>query len=328
MYFLAVGSGKRGAVGESEKGGTDRGGECMSEYMYRQTKSGLIIPESVAMRRSRPTAFSFFAGCGGMDLGFIQAGFEVVGANEYDPAAALTYMVNLGSYPIQLHYIEGMKDKDRLNAACEKYIFGIKGKKQKGKLLPDRNPPELDTPLGIYNKLGTGFSGSGYIKYHPDQAPVRNFWFGDVRKLKGKDILNALGMKEGDIDCVCGGPPCQGFSQAGKQNIADPRNNLVYEFGRMIVELQPKTFVMEEVPAIINFMDPDGVLVLDKFAMMISEGGYGKWENIKKGMLMQAGCAAGIKSMRGNAKTKNTSRKKPEETTDKSLEHEQMALFG
>jgi len=291
-------------------------------------KSGLIVPEHIAARRKRPTAFSFFAGCGGMDLGFIQAGFEVVGANEYDAAAALTYMVNLCSYPVQIHYIDGESDHDRLNDACERYIFGRKGKKHKGQLLPDRNPPELDSPFGIYNKLGTGFAGSGYIKNYPDQAPVRNFWFGDVRKLKGKDILNALGMKEGEIDCVCGGPPCQGFSAAGKQNIADPRNNLVYEFGRLIVELQPKTFVMEEVPAIINFFDPDGVPVLDKFAMIISEGGYGTWENIKKAMLMQAGCAAGIRSMRGNTKIAKTKRKNTDKKTTASSELEQAALFG
>ncbi|HBC92523.1 MAG TPA: hypothetical protein DCZ10_06355, partial [Pelotomaculum sp.] len=84
------------------------------EY-WRQTKYGLIVPEHATAKRERPTAFSFFAGVGGMDLGFIKAGFEVVGANEFDPAATLTYMVNLCSYPVQIHYIEGMKDKERLN---------------------------------------------------------------------------------------------------------------------------------------------------------------------------------------------------------------------
>lgn len=283
---------------------------------YQQMESGLIIPAYVVKQKRRPTAFSFFAGCGGMDLGFIQAGFEVVGANEFDAEASLTYMVNLGSYPINIHYIDGPEGKERLNKACGRYIFGNKNRKL---------PKELDTPFGLYNQLGTGFSGSGYIKNHPDQAPVRNFWFGDVRKLKGKDILDALGMEKGEIDCVMGGPPCQGFSQAGKQKIADPRNNLVYEFGRLIVELQPKTFVMEEVPAIINFFDPDGVPVLDKFAMMISEGGYGKWENIKKGMLMQAGCAAGIKSMRGNAKIKRKTSRNSDQKQNAT--DEQLSLF-
>ncbi|HSW64561.1 MAG TPA: DNA cytosine methyltransferase, partial [Dissulfurispiraceae bacterium] len=67
--------------------------------MYRRALSGLIIPACIPERRPRPTAFSFFAGAGGMTLGFIQAGFEVVGANEYNPEAALTFLTNLASYP-------------------------------------------------------------------------------------------------------------------------------------------------------------------------------------------------------------------------------------
>jgi DNA (cytosine-5)-methyltransferase 1 len=292
---------------------------------FSLSESGIYIPRKTHKRSKRPTAFSFFAGCGGMDLGFIQADFEVVGANEYDPTASLTYMVNLGSYPMQIHYIEGEKDKERLNNACERYIFAKKGKNQSLQPRLDRYP-EHNTPFGIYNNAsGSGLAGSGHIRHHPDQAPVRNFWFGDIRKLKGRDILNALGMEQGELDCVCGGPPCQGFSTAGKQNIADPRNNLVYEYGRMIVELQPKTYVMEEVPAIVNFFDPDGVLVLDKFAMMLDEGGYGKWENIKKGMLMQSGCAAGIRGTRGNAKVKND--KKKSEVYANEAELSQIALF-
>ena len=293
--------------------------------MYKQMKSGIVVPEHIEVKRKRPIAFSFFAGCGGMDLGFLQAGFEIVGANEYEPHATLTYLTNLASYPVQIHYIEGMKDKDRLNAACEKDVFGIKNKKQRDEFERTGRLPKKDE---IYNMgYGSGLAGSGWIRHNPDVPPVRNFWFGDIRKLKGQDILDVLGLRCGELDCVCGGPPCQGFSQAGKQNIADPRNNLVYKYGRMIVELQPKTFIMEEVPAIINFMDPDGVPVLDKFAMMISEGGYGKWEQIKKGMLMQAGCAAGIKSTRGNAKLKNTTRKVKNPDKHTSSEEIQISLF-
>lgn len=289
------------------------------DIAYKKTSFGLFIPEYITPKRERPTAFSFFAGAGGMDLGFIQAGFEVVGANEFDPIASLTYMVNLGSYPMTIHYINGKKDKERLNEACERYVFGKSKPNQKLKYSEGEE---------LYNKfLGSRFSGSGWIRHNPNAAPVRNFWFGDIRKLKGKDILDALGMKQGDLDCVCGGPPCQGFSQAGKQNIADPRNNLVYEFGRMIVELQPKTFVMEEVPTIINFFDPDGVPVLDKFAMMLSEGGYGKWDRIKKGMIMQAGSAAGMKSIRGNAKIKTTPANRKIHDKSNSVKLEQMSFF-
>lgn len=277
---------------------------------FNRTELGLYIPSYTPppkRRKDRPTAFDFFAGCGGMSLGIIKAGFEVVGANEWDAAAALTYMTNLGSYPIQIHYSSD-EDMDRLNKVVERRAA--------------RSKSEI---------VSIPTSGSGFIREHPELAPVRNFWFGDVRQLKGQHILDALGMKQGDIDLVSGGPPCQGFSKAGKQNIADPRNNLVYEYARMIVELQPKTFIMEEVPAILNFFDPDGVPVLDKFCLILSEGGYGFWEHLKKSFLMQSGTVAIPKSMRGDAsinklKAKGEDDDGPDETL-RSEEPVQMALF-
>ena len=284
---------------------------------FIQRPSGLYVPKGATQKRKRPTAFSFFAGCGGMDLGFLQAGLEIVGANEYDEAASLTYLANLGSYPVNIHYVDGEVDKERLNKACERYIFGKRKKKDElryGK-----------KPLGNGNVYRSNLSGSGWIRNNPDVPPVRNFWFGDVRMLKGRDILETLGMQEGEIDVVIGGPPCQGFSQAGKQNIADPRNNLVYEYARMIVELQPKTFVMEEVPAILNFFDPDGMLVLDKFAMIISEGGYGTADNIRKAMMMQSGCIVPKSMVRGNERVKSTKSKPPK---SKVPEVGQLSLFG
>ena len=284
---------------------------------FNRTSSGIFIPSYTPpprKHRDRRTAFDFFAGCGGFSLGVIAAGFEVVGANEWDAAAALTYMVNLGSYPIQIHYIDGQEDKERLNKATERYIIG------------------KDRKNGV-RTMQT--SGSGHIRNHPDQAPVRNFWFGNVRNLKGKDILDALDMKQGDLDLVTGGPPCQGFSVSGKQNIADPRNNLVYEYARMIVELQPKTFVMEEVPAILNFFDPDGVPVLDKFCLILSEGGYGLWDHLKKSFLMQSGSVAIPKGMRGNASINKLKAQQNEDEDEDEADEVvtaeqpvQMPLFG
>lgn len=62
--------------------------------------------------------------------------------------------------------------------------------------------------------------------------------------------VNVSLMEElGDIDVVIGGPPCQGFSNANRQkNTAVSMNNrLVKEFVRVIMELRPKVFVMENV---------------------------------------------------------------------------------
>jgi DNA (cytosine-5)-methyltransferase 1 len=49
---------------------------------------------------SRPTAISLYSGAGGLDLGFIQAGFDVVWANEIDPLAVTTYRTNIGSHAV------------------------------------------------------------------------------------------------------------------------------------------------------------------------------------------------------------------------------------
>lgn len=241
-----------------------------------------------------------------MDCGFIRAGFEVVGANENDPAASITYMRNLGSYPMQIHYVEGEKDKEQLNKAVERNLAG-KWKRQPGDKIYDED-------------YGTGLAGSGWIKHNPDAAPVQNFWFGDIRKLRGEDILNTLGMERGELDCVCGGPPCQGFSRMGKRNILDPRNSMVYEYARMIVELQPKTFVMENVPDIVTMFDPEGILVIDKFSMMVADGGYGKWKQIKQAMLMQAiGSAVVPKSKPGESESPAVEVEPAEETLQPSL---------
>jgi DNA (cytosine-5)-methyltransferase 1 len=50
-----------------------------------------------------------------------------------------------------------------------------------------------------------------------------------------------------DIDVIFGGPPCQGFSMMGKRAFDDPRNALMFHFARLVNELQPKYFVIENV---------------------------------------------------------------------------------
>jgi DNA (cytosine-5)-methyltransferase 1 len=59
------------------------------------------------------------------------------------------------------------------------------------------------------------------------------------------------GRDEADVlvDVVFGGPPCQGFSVGGLLNPNDPRNRLVEQFVRLVLELKPRAFVLENVPA-------------------------------------------------------------------------------
>jgi site-specific DNA-cytosine methylase len=77
---------------------------------------------------------------------------------------------------------------------------------------------------------------------------------GDASKVTGGLIQEALGAIKAStpIDVVFGGPPCQGMSSSGKQNPADPRNNLVLEFVRIADELGAEMFVMENVPPLVT----------------------------------------------------------------------------
>ena len=108
---------------------------------------------------------SLFAGCGGLDLGFERAGFNVIWANEFDKAIHDTYRLN-----------------------------------------------------------------------HPNTILNTS----DVRILKGADIP--------DCDGIIGGPPCQAWSEGGKQKgIEDPRGQLFLEYIRIVTEKRPKFFVIENV---------------------------------------------------------------------------------
>lgn len=69
-----------------------------------------------------------------------------------------------------------------------------------------------------------------------------------------KYFLDSVRSIHGDkpIDVVCGGPPCQGFSVFGKRTEDDPRNDLFRPYLAFIERVQPKYFVMENVPGLVQ----------------------------------------------------------------------------
>ena len=70
----------------------------------------------------------------------------------------------------------------------------------------------------------------------------------DISKVKGSDIKKLIGNKK--IDLIVGGPPCQGFSLSGPRKFYDKRNRLYLDFVRIVRELKPKAFVIENVPGL------------------------------------------------------------------------------
>ncbi|MCM1141367.1 MAG: DNA cytosine methyltransferase [Muribaculum sp.] len=124
---------------------------------------------------SKPTVIDLFCGCGGLSLGFEQAGYEVLLAIDAWQDALNTYKYN--------------RNSDHTFCA-------------------------------------------------------------DLKTLDPKDVSMLLNGRT--VNVIVGGPPCQGFSVAGKRIIEDERNTLYKNFVSFVDYYKPEAFVMENVPNILS----------------------------------------------------------------------------
>jgi DNA (cytosine-5)-methyltransferase 1 len=83
------------------------------------------------------------------------------------------------------------------------------------------------------------------FKLNFSQTPVYNE---DISKLTGKKLLQMMGLKRGELDLFDASPPCQSFSSSNtKRDVYDKRNDLYLKTIKLIMEIQPKVFVIENV---------------------------------------------------------------------------------
>lgn len=95
----------------------------------------------------------------------------------------------------------------------------------------------------------------------------------DVCKVTKEDIKEWKD-RFGTIDLLLGGPPCQGFSLAGKRDPNDIRNQLYKDYVRLVKNVKPKAFVMENVRLITSMKSADGSLFIDKIISSFQDAGY------------------------------------------------------
>jgi len=101
-----------------------------------------------------------------------------------------------------------------------------------------------------------------YKNRHSQLGFETKFHCGDIAELsKPENLIKFLGDDINQIDVICGGPPCQGFSLAGKRNPTDLRNQLVHSYINILSQIKPKYFVMENVLGILSakFLNYQGV---------------------------------------------------------------------
>ena len=75
----------------------------------------------------------------------------------------------------------------------------------------------------------------------------------DITTIPTTKLLEVSGLKLGDVDLVVGGPPCQAFSTAGaRRGLDDFRGNVIIQYLRVVSEIQPKYFILENVRGILS----------------------------------------------------------------------------
>jgi len=111
---------------------------------------------------------------------------------------------------------------------------------------------------------------------HQFNFPMCSILCQDVAELTGSEIRKKSAIGGREIDVVISGSPCQGFSMMGKRDVDDPRNSLIFHFQRLVLQLKPKFFVMENVPGIASGEHKE---LLNLLISSFMEAGYKVEEN-------------------------------------------------
>jgi len=131
--------------------------------------------------------------------------------------------------------------------------------------------------------LSLGFEQAGYdvvgaVELDPIHAAVHEFNFPyatmfccDASLVTGQMVREHSVLGQRELHAVVGGAPCQGFSLIGKRALDDPRNALLGQFARIVLELQPRYFVLENVAGLTV---GDHRRLLDEVIQLFGRNGY------------------------------------------------------
>lgn len=93
---------------------------------------------------------------------------------------------------------------------------------------------------------------------------------GDITKFTASALLKEAGLRAGEVDVICGGPPCQSFSNLGRKGgLDDARGQLVFQYLRIVRDIRPKFCFFENVEGLLNHKP-----VLDALTERFKRYGY------------------------------------------------------
>lgn len=112
--------------------------------------------------------------------------------------------------------------------------------------------------------LGEGFRQAGFSALYANdhEAPALETYSANhpeaicssvpIETVDPREIRNNLGIAQGEVDVVMGGPPCQGFSTYGQRREDDARNQLYVPYFGFVEEFRPKAFLIENVVGLLS----------------------------------------------------------------------------
>ena len=121
---------------------------------------------------------------------------------------------------------------------------------------------------GFEGLLAIDFWQDALTTYSHNRANATTFC-GDLSQISPSEIKEAYDIS--NVDVIIGGPPCQGFSIAGKRIVEDKRNELYKAFVNFVRIFRPKAFVMENVPTILTM---GGGIIRDSIISDFTSLGY------------------------------------------------------
>ena len=190
---------------------------------YSSIQSDIVFPDM------SKTFADFFSGCGGLSLGFIQAGLKCVSAMDIAHEAVSTYWYNL----------------------CYKGWSHL--------YVPDNTTPQQMKKFTKY--MGDGTTGNWLFRNGvpdnwlsvADPMPCLNLFLWSILDLEPEDWMDLIGVRPGDIRIFAGGPPCQGFSTANtSRSEYDKRNKLPLRYIYYAKVCKPEVVFMENVPVLLS----------------------------------------------------------------------------
>jgi DNA (cytosine-5)-methyltransferase 1 len=182
-------------------------------------------------RTARPTLVSLFAGAGGLDIGLEHAGFQSLLATDINHDACESLRANRRLFDLDDAQFDSWAERTVFSQRCHASLPG---------------PEQREFVARIRKSIG------GRQTRGPEQV-----FEGDIRQVPAERILTEIGLRKGELDLLAGGPPCQPFSRAGKREMMETSDGLLFlDFVRLIEDLRPRFFLFENVKGMVIQKSP------------------------------------------------------------------------